>query len=174
MGIRATDALLPVIADDFRVSVAAAGITVAAFTLPYGLMQIVFGPLGDRFGKMRVIGLALAANSTAQETSKSSSADPGKLSGEWKYVEGTRAGVPASDENMESDVTISAKEFTLSAAGNTFVMSYTLNASTDPMQIDMEITEGPAPDRAAWSAPADRPISINVDTSGEILCLGSS
>lgn len=65
MGIRATDALLPVIAADFRISVAAAGITVAAFTLPYGLMQIVFGPLGDRFGKMRVIACALAAYAVA-------------------------------------------------------------------------------------------------------------
>lgn len=61
MGIRATDALLPVIAADFDISVAAAGITVAAFTLPYGLMQVVFGPLGDRFGKVRVIAWALTA-----------------------------------------------------------------------------------------------------------------
>lgn len=65
MGIRATDALLPVIATDFGVSVAAAGITVAAFTLPYGLMQVVFGPLGDRFGKVLVIGCALAAYALA-------------------------------------------------------------------------------------------------------------
>lgn len=61
MGSRAMDALLPVIAADFRVSVAAAGVTVAAFTLPYGLMQVVFGPLGDRFGKVRVIGWTLMA-----------------------------------------------------------------------------------------------------------------
>jgi len=59
MGIRATDALLPVIAEDFVVSVPAAGIIVTAFTLPYGLLQLVFGPLGDRFGKLRVVSIAL-------------------------------------------------------------------------------------------------------------------
>ena len=65
MGIRAMDALLPVVASDFAVSVSTAGITVAAFTLPYGLLQVAFGPLGDRFGKLRVVGLALTAYALA-------------------------------------------------------------------------------------------------------------
>jgi len=36
-------------------------VIVAAFSLPYGLCQVVLGPLGDRFGKLRIILFALCA-----------------------------------------------------------------------------------------------------------------
>ena len=58
-GMRVTDALLHVIATDFGTTVPRVSIVVAAFTLPYGLCQIVLGPLGDRFGKLRVMTVAL-------------------------------------------------------------------------------------------------------------------
>ena len=51
--------LLPLIAEDFGTSVGAAGVVVSAFAVPYGVFQIVFGPLGDRVGKLRVVALAL-------------------------------------------------------------------------------------------------------------------
>ena len=54
-GARVVDSLLHVIATDFAVSVSQVAVVVAAFTLPYGLSQIVLGPLGDRFGKLRVV-----------------------------------------------------------------------------------------------------------------------
>ena len=57
---RIMDPLLAEIATDFRVSVPAASIVIAAFTLPYGLNQLLLGPLGDRFGKLRVMLGALA------------------------------------------------------------------------------------------------------------------
>ena len=57
-----TAPLLPLIAHDFGCSVGAAGIVVSAFVVPYGACQIVFGPLGDRAGKLRVIALALATS----------------------------------------------------------------------------------------------------------------
>lgn len=34
-------------------------LTVTAFTVGYGLFQLVYGPLGDRMGKLRVMALAL-------------------------------------------------------------------------------------------------------------------
>lgn len=46
--------LLPTIADDFRISVADAGWLVSAYMLPYGLCQLAYGPLAERFGKVRV------------------------------------------------------------------------------------------------------------------------
>src|SRR5262245_20089097 len=63
---RLTDPILPRIAEDFGTSVAHAAGTVTAFTLGYGLFQLVHGPLGDRIGKLRVItgALALAALAT--------------------------------------------------------------------------------------------------------------
>src|SRR5882724_10285332 len=60
-GARVIDPLLHVIATDFATTVPAVSIVVAAFTLPYGLCQIVLGPLGDRFGKLRLLLTALLA-----------------------------------------------------------------------------------------------------------------
>ena len=57
------DPLLPVIAADFELTVGTAGIIVTAFALPYGICQIVLGPLGDRFGKLSVIVISLGASS---------------------------------------------------------------------------------------------------------------
>jgi predicted MFS family arabinose efflux permease len=64
---RVIDPLLRVIADDFGVKVASASLIVSAYTLPYGLFQLVYGPLGDRIGKLRVMAgtLALFALGTA-------------------------------------------------------------------------------------------------------------
>ena len=56
-----TGPLLPLIAEDFHTSVGAAGVVVSAFAVPYGAFQIVFGPLGDRVGKLRVMAGALSA-----------------------------------------------------------------------------------------------------------------
>jgi predicted MFS family arabinose efflux permease len=62
---RLSDPLLPKIAEDFGTSVGGVGITLTAFTLGYALFQLVHGPLGDRFGKLRVITLALGCASVA-------------------------------------------------------------------------------------------------------------
>jgi predicted MFS family arabinose efflux permease len=51
--------LLPAIALDFQTSVAAAGLLITAYTIPYGLFQLVYGPLADRFSRQRVMGVAL-------------------------------------------------------------------------------------------------------------------
>ena len=59
LGARIVDPLLAVLARDFQTSVATASVLVAAFTLPYGMNQLLIGPLGDRFGKLRVLLVAL-------------------------------------------------------------------------------------------------------------------
>jgi predicted MFS family arabinose efflux permease len=53
--LRATDPLLPLIAEDYGVSTGAAAGAVTGFALAYGLLQVVCGPLGDRFGRYRTI-----------------------------------------------------------------------------------------------------------------------
>ena len=58
-GMRMLDPLLPMIATGFGTTVSAAAVLVAAFMLPYGAGQVLTGPLGDRFGKIRVASLAL-------------------------------------------------------------------------------------------------------------------
>lgn len=47
--------ILPAIAESFDVDPARAGILIAVYMLPFGLFQLVFGPLADHFGKLRVI-----------------------------------------------------------------------------------------------------------------------
>jgi predicted MFS family arabinose efflux permease len=51
--------LLPSIAHTIGVEPARAGILIAAYMLPFGLFQLVYGPLADRFGKLRVVGVSL-------------------------------------------------------------------------------------------------------------------
>lgn len=59
--MRVCDSLLPSLESEFRVSMASAAQTISSFALAYGVMQLLFGPLGDRFGKIRVIALATLA-----------------------------------------------------------------------------------------------------------------
>lgn len=60
--MRICDALLPSLADSFGVSAGAAATVISGFAIAYGVLQLVFGPLGDRYGKERVIGLAVLAS----------------------------------------------------------------------------------------------------------------
>ena len=61
--VRVSDSLLPQISADFGVSVGAASIVVTAYALTHGSMQLVIGPVGDRFGKYACIIAACAAAS---------------------------------------------------------------------------------------------------------------
>lgn len=57
--LRMFDALLPTLAEDFAVAPTVASIVVTAFTLSYGLFQVVHGPLGDRMGRLRTVAIAM-------------------------------------------------------------------------------------------------------------------
>src|SRR6202521_2146182 len=58
--VRVTDSLLPQIAADFATSVGAASIVVAAYSVSHGSIQLIIGPVGDRFGKYRTVALMCA------------------------------------------------------------------------------------------------------------------
>lgn len=62
MTLRICDGLIPAIAADFRITPGVAGQVVFSFALAYGLLQLVYGSLGDRFGKARVVTCAVAAS----------------------------------------------------------------------------------------------------------------
>jgi MFS transporter, YNFM family, putative membrane transport protein len=61
--VRVTDSMLPQIAADFGTTVGEASIVVAAYAVSHGSIQLVIGPVGDRFGKYRTVAVmcALAA-----------------------------------------------------------------------------------------------------------------
>src|SRR5262252_7150723 len=58
--VRVTDSLLPQIAADFGTTVGEASIVVAAYSLAHGSIQLVIGPVGDRFGKYRTVTMMCA------------------------------------------------------------------------------------------------------------------
>ena len=58
-GLRVCDALLPRLARDFAVTAGTAGQVIIGFAVAYGFMQLVFGPLADRYGKARLMCVAL-------------------------------------------------------------------------------------------------------------------
>ena len=60
--VRVTDSLLPQIASDLDVSVGATSVVVTAYLLAHGSVQLVIGPIGDRFGKYRCVALAAAGS----------------------------------------------------------------------------------------------------------------
>jgi predicted MFS family arabinose efflux permease len=55
---RICDAMLPELARQFDSTLAAAAQVVSLFALAYGLTQLLFGSLGDRYGKLRVLSYA--------------------------------------------------------------------------------------------------------------------
>lgn len=61
LSLRVTDALLPRLAMDFTIPIGSAASVITAFAIAYGLSQLFFGPMGDRFGKYVVIGWACVA-----------------------------------------------------------------------------------------------------------------
>lgn len=63
--MRVTDAMLPRLESEFGTGLSQASFVITAFAVAYGLTQLGFGPLGDRFGKLRVIALAAIGASAA-------------------------------------------------------------------------------------------------------------
>ncbi|HKX41521.1 MAG TPA: MFS transporter, partial [Burkholderiaceae bacterium] len=65
VSLRVNDALLPRLSTEFSVSLSTAAHVISFFSIAYGLAQLLFGPLGDRFGKYRVIACASLACAAA-------------------------------------------------------------------------------------------------------------
>ncbi len=51
--------ILPAISENLGIAVERAGLLIAAYMIPFGIFQILFGPLADRYGKKQVIALSI-------------------------------------------------------------------------------------------------------------------
>jgi YNFM family putative membrane transporter len=60
--LRITDPLLPTFAVEFETSVGAAAIVATLFAVAHGALQLIYGPLGDRIGKLPIIAVAAIAS----------------------------------------------------------------------------------------------------------------
>lgn len=57
--LRAVDPMLNILAADLGVSLAQVAVLASAFTFPYAAFQLVFGPIGDAVGKLRLVRVNL-------------------------------------------------------------------------------------------------------------------
>ena len=113
-GARVIDPLLHIIATDFETTVPIVAIVITAFTLPYGLNQLVLGPVGDRFGKLRVILGALLAYSIAT-ASCALAGDLGTLTVLRAFAGASSAGlIPVSMAYIGDSVPYAQRQVTLS------------------------------------------------------------
>ncbi len=53
--LRGTDPMLPLFAEAFATTPGGAAASITAFSVAYGLFQVLHGPLGDRIGKFRLV-----------------------------------------------------------------------------------------------------------------------
>lgn len=65
MSMRVMDPMLVQLAFDFSVPLGMASWTITVFGVAYGFSQLLFGPLGDRYGKVKVVTFGCAACSLA-------------------------------------------------------------------------------------------------------------
>jgi len=56
--MRVCDSLLPALATEFSTGLGPAAATISVFAFAYGVLQLFYGPLGDRYGKLNVIAIA--------------------------------------------------------------------------------------------------------------------
>ncbi len=59
--MRVCDPMLVALSNEFGTTVGQASAVVSAFAVAYGCLQLFYGPLGERIGKLRVINLAVLA-----------------------------------------------------------------------------------------------------------------
>lgn len=62
VALRLCDSMLPALATSFGTTVGQAAQAITATSIAYGICQLLFGPLGDHFGKFRVIAWACVAS----------------------------------------------------------------------------------------------------------------
>ncbi len=74
--MRLCDAMLPALSQTFSSDPGATAQVISGFALAYGVMQLVYGPLGDRFGRTRIVALALLLCAAAAATAAASSSLP--------------------------------------------------------------------------------------------------
>jgi uncharacterized protein (TIGR03067 family) len=91
------------------------------------------------------LGLVLVTGLSAQDEKPKKGDKEGKIDemlvGEWKITGGMKAGEKAGDDAKKGKVTVTKDKITLADGEMKFVFSYKLDATKDPVEIDMEIVE---------------------------------
>jgi predicted MFS family arabinose efflux permease len=60
ISLRCVEPMLPKLADEFAASISAASVVITTYAFAYAASLLLQGPLGDRFGKLRVVTLGMS------------------------------------------------------------------------------------------------------------------
>src|SRR4029079_13413841 len=91
-------------------------------------------------GLLASMSLGLASRADDKDGKK---ADAPKLAGKYELTGGKKDGTAISDESKKGAYTCTAHKTAIKGMELTFVMGYNLDPKTTPINIDMEILEGP-------------------------------
>ena len=61
------DSLLPQVAADLHTTVGVAAMVVTAYAVTHGSIQLIIGPISDRFGKYRTVALTCAIGAVPRD-----------------------------------------------------------------------------------------------------------
>lgn len=89
LNLRVSDPLLAIVAKDFSSTIGQASAIVAGFTIGYGLLQLLFGPVGDRFGKYRVTAITAILTGIATALAATATTLDGLVA--WRFAAGALA-----------------------------------------------------------------------------------
>lgn len=87
------------------------------------------------------VGLTLAVAVTAGAEDKKAKFDPAKIVGEWTLSAGEKDGEKLPAEHLKGVITFTKDTIAIKGDDMSFGFKYTLDPTTDPASIDMEITE---------------------------------
>jgi predicted MFS family arabinose efflux permease len=127
--IRLAEPLLPKVAAEMDSGVAEASVLITAFTLAYGLFQLVHGALGDRVGKLRAVSGALCLAAVA--SALCATADSLASLALYRFLTGMTAGavIPLSFAFVGDNVPFSDRQPVLGR----FISGTLLGAAVGPL-----------------------------------------
>ncbi len=104
--------------------------TIATFALGLGLLCFM--------------GISTRADDKKEEKKEEKKAgEAPKLEGKYTLVGGKKSDKPIDDDAKKAEYTFTADKVTIKGKDTTFVMSYKIDPKTSPIEIDMEIVDGP-------------------------------
>ena len=121
------------------------GAALGIVSLDGNKMKLCYNPMGgDRPAKFESVADDNCFFFELEKEQPTVSTD--SLTGTWEIVEGTRAGADVAAERMAGEIVFEKDTIAMGDGEAAFGMSYTLDTEKSPVEIDMKITSGPAPE----------------------------
>lgn len=90
-----------------------------------------------------VLSLSVALVAAWSASAQDKAFDAKALEGSWSFVSGMKAGQKANEESLKGEVTVKGDTMTMKMGEGSFVFKLTFDGKKTPVEVDMEITDGP-------------------------------